>query len=408
MTAATIESAPRSETAFLGLAPFLRRSIAGQDLLPFSRELAALAGEYPGDAALLMNLSLAMQCVGQRDLGLAIQGQALKIKRIYPLEATEQPAHLRVLMLMAPGDIAANTPLECLLETGDIDLVQYYLNPGDPLASAVPEHDVLLVALGESEENRELLEGLKQALTHWPKPVINAPQYIPATDRRVASELLQGALGLHIPLTMYASRALLRRIAAGDGRLVDFFADCDFPIILRPIGSQAGRDLDKLETPSDLAAYLARVGGSEFFVSRFVNYQSPDGFFRKYRIAMIDGAPYACHMGVSSHWMVHYVNAGMYEEAWKRDQEADFMANFDRFALRHQAALAAIHDRIRLDYLCVDCAETKDGQLLVFEIDHCMVVHGMDSEDMFPYKTIPMRKVKTAFRDYLLRRRKAS
>ena len=93
----------------------------------------------------------------------------------------------------------------------------------------------------------------------------------------------------------------------------------------------------------------------------------------------------------------------MYEEAWKREEEARFMACFDVFAQRHRAALAAIWQRTQLDYLCIDCAETPDGGLLVFEIDHAMVVHAMDSEAMFPYKQVHMLKVKAAFRDYLFR-----
>ena len=142
---------------------------------------------------------------------------------------------------------------------------------------------------------------------------------------------------------------------------------------------------------------------AEFFHSRFIDYSSNDGLFRKYRIAMIDGEPFACHMGVSSHWMVHYVNAGMYEDAAKREEEARFMENFADFAARHRAALAAIHERNRLDYICIDCAETADGRLLIFEADHCMVVHAMDPEDLFPYKQVHMLKVKNAFREFLFR-----
>jgi hypothetical protein len=120
-------------------------------------------------------------------------------------------------------------------------------------------------------------------------------------------------------------------------------------------------------------------------------------------VALIDGKPYACHMGVSSHWMIHYVNAGMYENAKKREEEAVFMEHFDDFAQRHRPALDAIYQRTKLDYLCIDCAETQDGQLFVFEIDHAMVVHAMDPENLFPYKQFHMQKVKTAFRDFLFR-----
>ena len=392
-----------AETPFLGLAPFLRASIAGQDLRTLGQEMLALANERGDDANLWMNLSLAMQCIGQRDLGLTIQAQALTMRRIYPLPAAIQPAKLCVLMLMVSGDLAANTPLECLLEDSDIDLIYYYVTPGNPLALPVPEHDVLLVAMGDSDENRPLLAALEKDLANWPKPVVNAPQFIPATDRSVASVLLKDVPGVLIPPTLYVSRSVLGEIARGEVLLADLVEGCDFPIILRPVGSQAGRDLEKFEYSEDVAPYLEKVADPEFFLSRFVDYSGKDGQFRKYRVAMIDGVPFACHMGVSSHWMVHYVNAGMYEDAAKRAEEARFMENFDEFAARHREALAAIRERNGLDYLCIDCAETDDGQLLIFEADHCMVVHAMDPEDLFPYKQVHMLKVKNAFRDYLFR-----
>jgi len=97
------------------------------------------------------------------------------------------------------------------------------------------------------------------------------------------------------------------------------------------------------------------------------------------------------------------VNAGMYEEDQKRAEEASFMAHFDGLAQRHHLALDAIYSRTKLDYLCIDCAETRDGQLFVFEIDHAMVVHAMDPEDRFPYKQHHMQKVQQAFRDFLFR-----
>ena len=391
------------ETPYLGLAPFLRMSIAGTDLHPIGQAMLAKAKEVGNDANLLMNLSIVMQCLGQRDLGLAIQNQALALKRIYHLPASEQPARLRLLMLMVPGDLAANTPLECLLENGDIDLDFYYVSPGAPLALPVPEHDALIVALSESDENRELLHSLEKSLAAWPKPVINAPQHLPTVGRDVASALLQNAPGLLMPPTLRAPRAVLQAIARGAARLPVAFEGCDFPIILRPVGSQAGRDLAKIESPQDIASYLSRVDEADFYLSRFIDYSGQDGLFRKMRVALIDGLPLACHMAVSSHWMIHYVNAGMYEEAWKREEEACFMATFDDFVLRHRLALDAIARRTQLDCLYIDCAETPDGQLLVFEIDHAMVVHAMDQENQFPYKQLHMLKVKNAFRNLLIR-----
>jgi glutathione synthase/RimK-type ligase-like ATP-grasp enzyme len=404
----TCSSPDQFETPFLGLAPFLRTSVAGIDLRPLGQEMLEQAEQYPNDAELWMNLSVVMQCLGQRDVGLTIQSMALQHKRVFLLDAARQPARLRVLMLSVAGDISANTPLDCLLENSDIDLFFYYVSPGDPLIEPVPEHDVLYVGICESDENRAVLAALERPLAHWPKPVINRPQHIPFTGREAASRLLQDAPDVLIPPTLHIPRAVLLDMAAGSVVLAEQFAGCDFPIIVRPVGSHAGRDLEKIEHHEALNAYLLKVKDAAFFVSRFIDYSSRDGLFRKFRVALIDGKPFACHMGISSNWMIHYVNAGMYEDAQKRTEEAAFMEYFDDFAQRHRAALDAIHQRTKLDYVCIDCAETQAGQLLIFEIDHAMVVHAMDPEQLFPYKQVHMKKVEDAFRDYLVRLTSAS
>lgn len=400
----TAEAAP-PVIPYRGLSPFLRLSIAGADLQPIAQELLALAGTNDTDANLWMNLAIALQSLGQRDIGLSIQQQALAMRRIYRIPARQQPVALRVLMLMVPGDLSANTPLECLLEDCDVELIQYFVTPGaDPLALPIPEHDVLLVALGEADANHPILDALTHRLADWPRPVINPPQHIPATNRARASELLHDIPGVLIPQTRYTSRATLIDIAAGRSNLPELAGGCDYPIILRPVDSQAGRDLERIATPAEIATYLEHVEDEAFFLARFVDYSGTDGLFRKYRVALIDGQAYASHMGVSSHWMVHYVNAGMYEDAWKRAEEAAFMEHFGEFAQRHRPALDEIQRRIGLDYLCIDCAETRDGRLMIFEVDHVMVVHAMDPEDLFPYKQVYMQKIRDGFRDYLLRR----
>ena len=392
-----------STMPFFGLAPFLRLNIGGTDLKPLAQKMLAQTTVDVDDANLWMNLSTITMCLGDRDAGLTLQAKALELSRLYHIAAAQQPAKLRLLMLMAPGDLAANTPLDCLLEDSDINLDLYYLSPDAPHDMSLPEHDVLIVGLSELDEHRGMLRSLEQSLAQWPKPVINAPQHIASTGRDVASELLQHVPGLLIPPTLQVSRAQLQAIATGSVLLPELFAGCDFPVILRPVGSHAGRDLDKIEDPKAVSAYLARVHELDFFLSPFIDYSGPDGLFRKYRVALIQGQAFACHMAVSSHWMVHYVNAGMYEDAQKREEEALFMLHFDDFLLRHGDALKAISQRTQLDYLCIDCAQTPQGELLVFEIDHAMVVHAMDSEQLFPHKQTHMLKVKLAFRELVLR-----
>jgi hypothetical protein len=93
----------------------------------------------------------------------------------------------------------------------------------------------------------------------------------------------------------------------------------------------------------------------------------------------------------------------MIESAEKRAEEERFMADFDQdFAIRHKETFQAINERMGLDYIGIDCAETADDSLLIFEVDGSMVIHAIDPVDIFPYKQPQMKKVFDAFREMLV------
>jgi hypothetical protein len=103
-------------------------------------------------------------------------------------------------------------------------------------------------------------------------------------------------------------------------------------------------------------------------------------------------------MAIAEQWMIYYLNAGMGESAAKQAEEERFMTAFSsEFARRHKSALAALAERIGLDYFGIDCAQTGDGKLLLFEADIAMIVHLMDSSTIYPYKVPQMRSVFAAF-----------
>jgi len=80
------------------------------------------------------------------------------------------------------------------------------------------------------------------------------------------------------------------------------------------------------------------------------------------------------------------------------------MADFDEnFARRHKDAFRVIGERMGLDYLVIDCGETPEGELLIFEADNLGLIHAMDPVDIFPYKQPQMRKVFAAFYEMLMK-----
>ena len=397
-----------SSQRLLGLAHLMRAAFRGEDLKPLAQVLMERAARDEHDAEALFDLSTILQLQGIREVGLATFELALQIKRVIELPASRPPS-LRLLALMAPGDLMVNAPLPFLFEDSDISLTMLYLVPGEPLPEHLPEHDVAFVAIGETAQTHELLEQLAAGINSWSKPLLIRPERIMLTSRPSTYELLKDTPGICVAQTAQASRVQLQEMLAGEWRLEQLPSGLAYPLIIRPLDSHAGHGLEKVDDAAALAAYLSGQTVDEFFVSRFIDYSGADGWFRKYRVVLIDGVPYAGHMGVSRHWMIHYLNAGMTQSADKRAEEEQFMRDFDSdFAPAHAAALRTLHERFGMEYLVIDCAQTQEGDLLVFEVDPGAVVHAMDPDEMFPYKRPAMRKIFAAFRALLQRAAQAA
>ncbi len=388
----------------IGLAPLMTMAFSGIDLTPLGQRLIERAGADPDDANALMDLSIVLQLKQSPDIGIEVQAQALQVQQLYHLPARDGAAAIRLLAIMAPGDLMANTPLEFLLQNSDVALDMLYVVPGMPFPQPLPEHDLVIIAACESDRNRALLQQLAVLAPSWQCPALNLPNRIVRTCREDAHALLGSAPGVHMPISARIDRRALGRVCSGELALAGVLPDGKFPIIIRPADSHAGHGLMKIDAPEAVDAYLQTMSEPEFVISQFFDYRGADGLFRKYRVVLIAGQPYAGHMGISAHWMIHYLNADMSESAEKRAEEAHFMASFDEgFARRHADALRAIAERLELDYVVIDCGETRDGKLLVFELDSGAVVHSMDPVDLFPYKRPQMHKVFAAFRDLLSR-----
>ncbi|MGF6774049.1 glutathione synthase/RimK-type ligase-like ATP-grasp enzyme [Paraburkholderia sp. GAS199] len=386
----------------LGLSVLLRAASAGEDLTPLGVTILDYAQRHDDPVALL-DLALLLQMKYEKEAALSIQDQALKMRRHYRIkEAAGNARPLKLLVLKSPGDLMANTPFECLLEKADLQIDVLYVDAELPREYALPEHDVVMVAACANDANNEVLARIAALLNTTRKRVVNAPQGIAHTTRDGAYALLGGVRGIRMAPTVRVSRA--QALELGSAQHTSQAAPgMRFPLIIRPVGSHAGQDLERMTCFEELAAYVERSTCAEFYVAPFIDYRSADGLFRKYRIVMIGKTPYLCHMGISAHWMVHYPYQEMIAHAERRDEEARAMSGFDSaFAIRHREAMQAVVELTGLDYVGFDCAESADGQLVIFEIATGMVVHDMDDPVIFPYKQARMRRVFDAFHQMLV------
>ncbi|MDQ6929348.1 MAG: tetratricopeptide repeat protein [Candidatus Eremiobacteraeota bacterium] len=315
------------------------------------------------------------QIRGDRSSALLHQAVALTHQQVF---TQGNPAAGRsVLCAMWPGDWQANVPVDLLFDRKTTTWHKFYLlGERQFINLALPPHDIIFNAIAEADDAVEPLKLCEQLAVLENKPVINKPASVLRTNRAVLPGLLESA-GCHVPPTV---RLLREQVRARD---LPFGP----PFVIRPVGSHAGRGLEKIEHLEELDSYLEHFESAFYYVTEFVDYRNEDGYFRKYRIILVDGVPFPFHMAISQHWMVHYYNAPMAQNAWMRAEEERWMAGFEgAFTLAQQRSLRDMAKALDLEYFGVDCAIGPDGRVLVFEADPGVIVHVSDPVDIYPYK----------------------
>jgi tetratricopeptide (TPR) repeat protein len=331
------------------------------------------------------------QINGNRSKALDHQRRMLERKTLFSHHAPQE--RRRLLALMIPGDWQANVPVDFLIDPRTTTLHKLYVvSPEQIGAAAIPQADAVFVAIGESDQAAQALTLAADLVRRTGLPCINDPNAIRAANRANLSRVFARLPNVHAPA---AKR--VRRDALAHG-----FANTAYPLVVRPIGSQAGRDLARVCDARELHEYLTRVGDDAFYVMPFVDFRSPDGYYRKYRIIVVDGVPYPYHLAISPDWMIHYYNAPMREVAWMREEEAAFLADFERvFEPALQQALREIARSTGLQYVGIDCSIDRQGRLLVFEADPAMIVHAGDEPELFGYKSPYARRIFSAFQELI-------
>jgi len=195
--------------------------------------------------------------------------------------------------------------------------------------------------------------------------VINHPQKILQTSRDQVSQALQGIDGVTVPRTQrfqpHSPNEVFSRAAAEGFEL---------PFIIRVAGLHGGVSMVKVDSRDDHAALHALpFDGRDFYLTEFIDYKSPDGLYRKTRIAVVDGVPLIRHHLIDSGWMVHASALALMDQRPALMDEANsVLADFDgtlRPAIEDR--LSEITRRVGLDYYGIDCHMNQQGQVLIFE-----------------------------------------
>jgi hypothetical protein len=228
-----------SAPVYLGLAKLMRLSLTGADLRPLAADIIARVSADETLTFPLLDAAIIFEILGNPAMANQLQQMALQKQRLYRLPSSKPP-RLRLLALVAPGNLMANVTIECLLENADdIELTLWYVTGNDDLTQT-PAHDVLFVAIGEMDDHLPLLAAWEDRLETWPKPVLNRPRDIVKVARDSAARLLGHLPGIQMPPTYRVHGQQLRGFVDAQTGTSALPADLRFPLIVRPIDSHAG------------------------------------------------------------------------------------------------------------------------------------------------------------------------
>lgn len=387
-----VELDPSFAPAHAALGNIRARQDRGLEAVNEYRLAAMLDWDWP-DAH--MALAAFFDTVRDEENAARHRREALTRKRVYP--ATAPDTLRQVLVLTAPGGPTANVPLDYCVNHARVALHRYYLTE-DSSTPDLPAYDLVFNAIEEAESSAVAIARCAAFIAAQPKPVINDPKHLGKVGRPALPDTLRNVAGCTVPPTYRVGRERLERA-------VEFPAGLglDFPALVRPVDTHRGDWQERLANAAELQCYLTRAPGTAFNVSPFIDYRGSDGYYRKYRVIVVDGTAFPYHLAISDAWKVHYHSSLMKQHGWMRAEEERFLRDPRSVFAAWDTVFGTIAAAVGLEYFGVDCTQNPDGSVLIFECGPGMLVHCQDAPDLFAYKYEHVPKIFAAF-DALLER----
>ncbi len=328
------------------------------------------------------------------------RARAYALQRVF-IDPVVDPT--RQLLILCAGRTRGNIPYEFLLSAGASQRIKYMIDYADVSEDlTLPHYDMVFNAIGEPDVAAGLQRRVGQFLQECRRPVINRHDQVIRTQRHLLPDLVGGIDNVKVAPCCRID------LGVGPSMYASWLAQhgCHFPVLIRPAATHGGEGMVRCDDLAALQQELQRLQNMavSVYVASVVNAQSPDGFYRKYRVIFVDGQLYPYHLAISPHWISHYYTAEMEQHGWKIAEELRFLQDPTQvLGARAMQALAAISARLSLEYAGIDFTVLDDGSVLVFETNASMLVHRVSNSGPTAHKNIFVNRIAEAF-EAMLRR----
>ena len=241
-----------------------------------------------------------------------------------------------------------------------------YLHPDQPIPVRLGPGP-LLNHVADPDICSRALELIEQIVSKVARPCFNAPAAIARTTRDQVAGALEGIPGLIVPKTIRIPGSSPAEVlkAAREAAL-------RFPILVRVAGAHGGLEMVRIDKPDDADRISELKSGKRpLYVTEFYDFVSPDGHYRKSRIAVVGEDIFLRHHVVGESWLLHAASRTLNTEAEENAAFAGFDADW---GTRLRPLFREIGRRLDLDFLGVDCNVDSSGQVTLFEANACMLI----------------------------------
>jgi tetratricopeptide (TPR) repeat protein len=336
----------------------------------------------------------------QVDPALVMFRHAQKLQPLITWRANQEKADFSAVFLDTP--MAGSTPVNYLAGRARYDRHFHCVIPDTTVDLDLlrTKADVVFNMICNADDGKDILLHALDLVQRLDRPTINHPRLIMNTDRETIARRLADIPCCVVPKTIRVAGPVVAQAALNKD-----FAGLHLPLLVRVAGTHGGDDFDKFDNWGDIAEFVSKAPEANYYLIHYIDYRSPDGFYRKYRVIFVDGEILPYHLAIHNDWKVHHFRTDMANQTWMREEEECFLSDMGSvFNTENLQALRAIARATGLDYGGVDCGLNQNGEIVVFEANASMLVHD-EKNETFAYKNQYIARVKNAFDAMLFRRR---